>query len=214
MGVVEVCNIGLSQYLGYERMNDINEGTPQAEECNLHYNAKRKSLLEMHWWFFAKGHMAMALVTNDRTDQWAYKYELPADIVDIHWINDPVAAQAAIEAQQDPDAPRHMSGVYVYTNVRNAYIEFTRNIKNTNLMPQYFQDAWSAMIAAAVALPLTESVSKARFATEQAEIMIDRAIAADEQRTGSVEMPQSDYISARTGNTPYAAPKSPQGFPS
>lgn len=194
MSVVNICNIGLSRYLGYQRMNAITEESPQAEECNLHYDALRKSLLEMHWWDFAKERVALAEVTNDRPDEWDHKYERPADVLDIHWVNDPDVASALILQNKNPDCERVNFREYVYCNVNEAWIEYTRDEDTSELFPQYFRDALSAMIAAAVAMPLTESVSRAKFAGEQATIKIDNAIAMDEDDQPPIEMPLPQHM--------------------
>lgn len=200
MSKVQICNRGAAQYLGLERVNSFDETSPQAEQYQLHYDDLRKSLLEKHWWIFAKDRQALAtLATNPRSDDWNYAYTRPATAVEIHWVNDPSVAEAAMAMHQNPDAPRQMSGTTIFSNVYQAYCEFTANIENTELMPQYFRDALSAMIAAAIAMPLTESVQKAKFATEQAEMLIEKAIAEDENNQAVIEMPDADYIDERMG---------------
>ncbi len=199
MSVVQICNRGASQYLGLPRVNNLSEGTPQSEQYELHYDDLRRSLLEKHWWVFAKCLRALAPVANDRPDEWLFKYERPAGVLDVHWINDRRVATMLMQQGKDPSAPYESIGTYIYTNVERAFIQFTRDQQNTDLMPQYFKDALSAMVASAVAMPLTESVSRARFATEQAQIMIDIAIAGDEQNTPAITMPDAEYIDARSG---------------
>lgn len=198
MSVVQICNRGASQYLGLPRVNNLNEGTPQSEQYELHYDDLRRSLLEKHWWTFATRRQALAPMVNDREDEWLYRYELPAKIIEIQWINAPDVAAAAKIAGRSPDTPRDAAEQSIYCNVELAYIEYTTDYENTETMPQYFKDALSAMIAAAVAMPLTESVQRARFAAEQSEIMINMAIAEDEANQPGIDLPQSNYIDART----------------
>ena len=197
MSIVQICNRGASQYLGLGRINSLEEGSPQAEQYELHYNDLRRSLLEKHWWTFAKTRQALALGLNDRKSEWAFKYNRPAGVVDIHWVNDPTVARYKKNKNDNPDCDRETSGQSIYCDVPLCYIEFTRDEENTDIMPQYFKDALSAMIAAAVAMPLTESVNRAKFAAEQAQIMIDIAIAEDEQNAPPIRMPDADYIDAR-----------------
>ncbi len=199
MSIVHICNRGASQYLGLPRVNNLKEGTPQSEQYVLHYDDLRKLLLEKHWWTFAKCRQPLALTPNDRSSEWLYRYEAPGNMIETHWVNDPQVATAAMRDGRNPDAPRENSGRIIYTNVETAYIQFTQDVENTDLMPQYFKDALSAMIAAAVAMPLTESVSRARYAAEQAEIMVNTAIAEDEQNTPPIKIPEADYIEARNG---------------
>ena len=110
MSIVQICNRGLSQYLGYQRINSMTEDSPGARECSLHYDDLRISLLEKHWWVFAKKRQALALMTNDRTDQWSYKYQMPANNIETHWINDPATAEALIAANENPDGSDNPEG--------------------------------------------------------------------------------------------------------
>jgi len=198
MSKVQICNRGASQYLGLPRINSFSETSPQAEQYNLHYDDLRKRLLERHWWIFAKDRSALAtLATNPRSNDWKYAYQKPATAIEIHWVNDQAVAEAAMSSHQNPDAPRQMAGTSIFSNQYQAYCEYTDNVKNTELMPQYFRDALSAMVAAAIALPMTESVQKAKFASEQAELMVDKAIAEDENNATVIEMPGADYIEER-----------------
>lgn len=197
MSKIQILNVGLSRYLGQQRINALDEGTPRSEECELHYDDLRRTLLEAHWWDFAKHSQALAEVTNDRTSDWDYKYQRPANVLDVHWVNDPSVAAYLIEQDENPDAERLNVGEFIYCNVPAAYMEFTYDENNTDKMPQYFKNAISAMVAAAVAMPLTESVSRAKFAAEQAEILVESAIAKDEDNSPPVAMPDADYIKAR-----------------
>jgi len=207
MSVVQICNRGASRYLGLPRVNSLDEGTPQSEQYELHYDDLRRSLLERHWWVFAKRIQALARVTNDRPEEWKFRYQRPSNVLDVHWVNDPAVATAAMRRGDNPDSGRQNYGEFIYSNVDKAWIEFTCDEENTDLMPQYFKDALSAMVAAAVAMPLTESVARARFAGEQAEAMIDMAIARDEEMMPPIDMPAADYLRARDGTSdPSAGP--------
>lgn len=200
MSVVHICNRGGSQYLGLERVNNLNEGTPQSEQYQLHYDDLRRALLERHWWTFAKCVQPLARVVNDQPGAWGYKYQRPSNALSVHWINDPAVATAAMKRGDNPDSERQDYGPFIFSNVPAACIQFTCDLADTDRMPQYFRDALSAMVASAVAVALTESVSRAKFAAEQAEILIEQAVAKDEEMMPPITMPQAHYIAARTGD--------------
>lgn len=201
MSVVQICNRGASQYLGLGRVNSLDEQTPQSEQYQLHYDDLRKALLEKHWWIFAKTVQALAQVENDRPNDWSYKYQLPSRYRTIHWINDLSAGHALVREGKNPDAIRETIGSHVYCNVPKAYVQYTADEDNTALFPQYFRDALSAMVASAIAVPLTESVQRARFASDRAEFLIEEAIVKDMENLPPLEAPQATYIDARMGGS-------------
>lgn len=197
MSKVQICNRGASQYLGVGRINSFSEASPQAEQYELHYDDLRKSLLEKHWWVFATGIQRLAQVENDRPNEWAFKYVQPGNIIKVRWVNELSAATQLAAAGKNPDTPRKMVEGYIYSNVADASVEFTKNEENTDLMPQYFKEALSGMVAAAVAMPITQSVSRAKFASDQAGLRIDEAIAHDEDETPLILLPYAEYHEAR-----------------
>ena len=201
MSVVQIVNRGGSRYLGIGRINSIDEGSPQAEQYQLHYDDCRRALLEEHWWIFATKQQALAMVENDRPEDWRYKYELPAPevFVEIQWINEPSIAIALERAGRNQDADRETRGRFVYTDVENAYVQFTENASDTTFFPQYFKDTLSAMVAAASCMSLTESVQRLRFAEEESERLKDIAVERDERNRPPVDMPESEYIESRDG---------------
>jgi len=182
MSKVQICNRGLTTYLGVGRIASISEASPQAEQCSLHFDDTLQSLLESHWWLFATGRQTLAELANDRASEWAYKYQRPADLLSIRWVNLPASAMILIAADQTPDTPRIVTADAIYSNVPYAACEFTKQISDTSLFPQYFSDALSAAIASNIAMPLTEDLRRAQNAMNAAGERLDRAIALDEEQ--------------------------------
>lgn len=190
MSIVQICNRALSTYLGQGHINSLTESTPMAEQCNLHYSDTLQSLTEAHWWIHATGRQVMAELTNDRTTEWAYNYQRPADALVIRWVNDAASARLLLSQDQDPDTPRDTTGLSIYSDVSVATCEFTKSVTDTSLFPQYFSDALSAMLAANMAMPLAENLRAAQNAMSQAENKLDQAMALDE-----AQLPPSGYQS-------------------
>lgn len=199
MSALDICNVGLTSYLGAGKIDAINSDTPAAEQCLIHYEPLRKGLLEAHRWEFAKRRRALTeATTNDRSTEWDYKYTKPDGILLIHWVNDPAVARSLLHMQDDPDIEREIYDTSIYCNVPDAYIEYTADITSTEAMPQYFQTALSAAVAAAVALPLTQNVKLAEFAKGQAEAALDRAITLDERSKGTFKQEVlPEFLTAR-----------------
>lgn len=182
MSKIQICNRALSTYLGAGRINSLNETSPAAEQCLLHYDDTLHSLIEAHWWNFSVGRQVLAEEANDRTTEWSYKYALPSEALTIRWVNDPQVTRYMIEQNQNPDTPRELTADHIYSDVPFAVCEFSKLVTDTTQFPQYFSDAMSAALAANMALPLTEDIKRATNAMSQAETKLDRAMALDEQQ--------------------------------
>jgi len=198
MSKVQICNRALSTYLGASRINSLTEASPEAEQCNLHYDDTLQSLLEMHRWVFAKGRQILAVQVNDRVGEWGFKYARPSAALKIHWVNDAETARILMAQNMHPDAPRDVSQTDIYSDVENATCEFTKLITDTTKFPQYFADALSAALAANIAMPITEDIKRAQNAMSQAGDKLDMARVLDEEETpplGYRTVP--DYLTMR-----------------
>lgn len=65
MTSTNICNMALS-YLARQRINDINEQSETARQCNLFYEQAKRELLREYTWGFAKRVAPLALLTTVR----------------------------------------------------------------------------------------------------------------------------------------------------
>lgn len=195
---VDICNRALSR-IGGKRITSLDGTSREALECNLHYDAERKLMLAGFDWVFARGRSALALeATNDRSDQWDYKYAVPSDMMNIIWINDPDAARLAKVNNQNPNAEYELAGSHIYCDVEACYIEYTKNITDAQQFPPHFDNALKWAIADAVAFPLSTSERLAVRAASKAESALSEAQATD-ATLEMHEMPSEPaYMLART----------------
>jgi hypothetical protein len=195
---VEICNRGLTTYLGLGTITSLADSAPAAVQCNLHYGPLRQKLISAHEWVFATDHAALALLTNDR-DDWDYRYAKPGDALEVRWVNVSYEAVKILKAaNQDHDTARCMTATDIYSDVENAVCEYTIDVEDPTLFPPHFQDALAAAIAAAVAMPLTQDTNLARFARMSAEEELDRARAIDERQKSTTRYDSvADFHSLR-----------------
>lgn len=184
---VQICNRALSSHLGCKRINSLTESTPEAEQCNLHYEDTLRALLEAYPWSFAQRQDALAEVTNDLSDFWDYAYQRPANCLRIAWVNDDQSARDYMALNRDPDTDRRTIGDTIYSNVPAASISYTTFVDDPAEYSQAFRDALSAAIAANMAMPLTENSRLAGRAMEMAERSLDMAVAHDESQKRTEE---------------------------
>jgi len=198
MSKVQICNRGLSTYLGQATITSFDDSSPAAEQCTLHYDDTVETIFEAHWWHFATGRQVLAELVNDRPCEWLFKYARPAEAAIIRWVNKPTSARVLIEMGEDPAAPIELVADVIYSNVQFASCEYTKIITDTSKYPRHFANAISAQMAAVMAMPLTEDLKRARNAADQADMLLDKAMVIDEQQTPPIKFQTTPaYLKAR-----------------
>jgi hypothetical protein len=200
--IIEICNVALSAYLGEARINSLTDTSKAATECNLHYDPTRRMLLERNWWHFATGRQTLAQLTNDREEEWLFKYARPTAALSIRWVNDPFVARMRMAAHHSPDAERETTIDALYSDTPLAVCEFTRDLTDPTLYPQSFAEALSAALAARLAMPLTQDVRRAREARDMAQEMLSVAIAEDFRNQPPQEPGLPQYLQDRGLDVP------------
>ena len=183
-----ICNVALTSYLGTRTITSLEENSPEAEQCKLHYDRVRRSLLERWPWVFAMRREALVRATmNDRAGAWAFRYARPGHMVAVRWVNDPEAARLAIQMGRSPDTLREMTAESVYSDVPGAVIEYTRDEEDPTLFSPGFGDVLAATLAAAIAMPITRDAAKVNGAKQEAAELLNQAMVADFNARPSTE---------------------------
>lgn len=204
---IEICNRALQTYLRAGRITSMNEATPAAEQCALHYRPAVRSLLNRHSWSWATERRALALLVNDRETEWGFRYARPAGAIRIRWVNDANAAQVLARSGRWHDARRMTTSDSIYSDVPGAVAEYTVDREDPTLYPPAFDDALAATLAANIAVAITDDVKKAQFAEQKAAELIDLAIVLDINENmppQPVNVPE--WLRARGGTADYAPP--------
>ncbi|WP_313349080.1 hypothetical protein [Paracoccus sp. (in: a-proteobacteria)] len=177
---IAICNVALTTYLGAKTIAAFEEPSPEAEQCKLHYDRIRRSLLERWSWVFASRRELLVEETlNDRAGAWSHRYARPGHMVAVRWVNDPTAARMAMQLGQSPDTLREMTAVSIYSDAAGAVIEYTRDVTDPTIFTSGFSDALAAHLAAAIAMPITRDAAKVTGAKREAGELLDHAMVAD-----------------------------------
>ena len=177
---VEICNVGLSSYLGARPITAMEQPTPEAEACRLHYDRVRRSLLERADWVFATRREALVrMADNDRAARWSYRYARPAGMLKLRWVNDAAMMGLAHANGRNADAIREITADAIYSHIPAALVEFTADVTDPTLFPPSFGDALAASLAAAIAMPITRDGAKQQAAQEHAAALLEQALVND-----------------------------------
>lgn len=205
---ISVCNIALSEVRAASIVA-IDDPSPEANACSIHYDDCLQLLLETHEWGFATVRATLAaLATNDRSGEWLYAYTLPADIASAAMIIDP--GQTPLSGVYYPWPylwPRPpfalsdfiISGGTVYSNLASASLQYvTRDIEE-EMMPAMFKRALALDIASRLAIALLDDRQKKGDLIQQAEAAKRRAIAEDLNRYPRRDIPVVDEVALVRG---------------
>lgn len=185
---IAICNVALTSYLGAKRITSFEENSPEAEECALHYDRIRRSLLDRWDWVFASRREVLVEETlNDRAGAWSYRYARPAHMIAVRWVNTTEAARRAMQMGQSPDTLREMTAGSIYSDVAGAVVHYTRDEQDPTLFPPGFGDALAAALAAAVAMPIVRDGSKVSAARQEADRLLNEAMVSDFNSRPSTE---------------------------
>lgn len=135
---IATCNVALTTYVGTRTITSFDESLVEAEQCKLHYDRIRRSLLERWPWVFAARRESLVAETIDnRAGAWSYRYARPGHVIADRWVNDMTTARQAMPLGQTPDSPREMTADSIYSDVPCAAI----NTPVTRLIRRCFRRA-------------------------------------------------------------------------
>ena len=179
-------------------ISDPDENSLEARECRRFYPQVVAEMLEgPHDWSFANRRAVLAqLATNDRDNEWAYAYALPADmgtpiriVPDLEALGlglptplpgDPYAETWA--AADRIELPYIIENGTLYTSVEDATLEYGINSIDEIVLPAKVVLAISTELASRIAVPVKGDRKMRRDLMEEADLHWQRAIADDKNR--------------------------------
>lgn len=190
MASIAVCNIALAE-IRASPIVDLEDGSPEADACAHHYPDCFNTLIESHDWGFARRRVALSPLTNDRPGDWAYAYAVPPDLAIMGDVV-PVASapQPGLYFPWPYSWPRSalgapsfiFDGEVIYTDLANAWIEYTSNDVDEGVWPAMFRRALTLDLASRLAITIRDDRAMKGDLIQQYEVARQRAIADDLNR--------------------------------
>jgi hypothetical protein len=176
---VAIYNMALSRLGTRARVADPDEDSVEAQNLSVWFDAARDSALRAHDWNFARRYLVLAengSVTPPSV--WGYAYSFPNDCIRFRGILPDMRPAVRFEVASALDGGSNRVKV-IFSNAAQAEGWYTARIEDTELWDAGFTAAMAAVLAAHVALPITqnESIAKAKQAEAQQALM--EAAAAD-----------------------------------
>jgi hypothetical protein len=163
--IPQICNEAISD-LPAHPITSIDDGSKEAEECDRHLNGVVSDLIGEHDWGHVRRRVALAEVSNDRPDEWAYAYAFPDEMVSpirlirgasssspsdfvvtpiLYW---PTLAAGLIHI------PYTLANGIFYTNLGGAVLEYSTDAVEPNKWPPLFAQAVIRTLAFRIYRPL------------------------------------------------------------
>lgn len=200
---VDICNRAL-RHLGVsvEIADLATERSKEAKACRRFYDDARDEVLRDFDWPFARTSEALALVedfTDDATTDWSYSYRYPADALAVRRIVLPGwSRRERQETKTRYVIGRDSAGALLYTDLGDAYVEYTYRETDTSKFAPDFIAALSRLLAHYIGPSVAGD--KVKLVAEQLAlydyaIRKARANALNEQLPD--QEPQNEFLNAR-----------------
>ena len=187
---VGICNMALGR-IGHQRIDSLQEASPQAVDCRLFYAGNREALLQRRPWSFATGRRVLASLTAVDSQEWQHAYAWPSDCLSVRYV-EPVADEGLLFAGGDlgaaaiaPSAfgqravPYEVRGKTVFTDRAEAAVVYTRDISDPTWFAPLFVQALAYLVAADLAMSRLRDEATRRDMLRLADAAIAEADLAD-----------------------------------
>jgi hypothetical protein len=174
-----------------------------AKVIKRHFDSALTSILKKHPWSVYTKYGALPLTGNNPMPGWQYAYDLPSDCEVVRRLSVDSLFMQETE-YQDQLIPFQLiytpNGYQIYTNIPNAYAEYTIRIPDGSLFVDHFGRAFACVLAQDIAPSLvTNNYSKIKelFLAESRR-EISEQIAIDISLRPEPVAADSPFIRART----------------
>lgn len=172
---VQIANIALVSHIGTKRINSLDEAGPLASMVKEIYDGVRQEILSVWPWSFATERRRLARISINDRPEWAFRYAVPSGMLRLNWVNDAETGKRAMSDRAIDDTARDVVAGSIYSDTPDALAEYVfDNNEPSSYSPKFIQ-AFGALLAARMAVSITETQSKAVAALEAYVDLIEEA---------------------------------------
>ena len=197
--IVGVCNAALQLIKNSKQITSLEQGTKEANACEIIFDEMRDATLEVHNWNFATKRVKLAQLTDTPEFEWDYAYQLPSDFLRVVSVHNNSTGRDRI--------PYKIENGEILSDAEDLFLRYVARVEDPNLMPATFRLARSKILASRLAVTLTGSASLSKEMYEQyVSEYLPTAKSADSIQDMADQLPESDWISIRSGQRHYYEP--------
>jgi len=195
MNNIEICNLALGR-IGVEEINRMDEASNAARICTRYFDFTRQNVLRRFPWTFATKRVQLAQLDETAPD-FQYVYQYPADALAVRLMYN----EHFVGLPKDNHF-RLMNGAggrKIYCDIPNAWIEYTADVKDSELFDAQFVEAFSWKLASEMAFSLTGNMNLATNAIQAYNAYFTEAAGEDAAEDNQEEIVQDRLVNARWG---------------
>ena len=197
--IVGVCNAALQLIKNSKQITSLEQGTKEANACEIIFDEMRDATLEVHNWNFATKRVKLAQLTDTPEFEWDYAYQLPSDFLRVVSVHNNSTGRDRI--------PYKIENGEILSDAEDLFLRYVARVEDPNLMPATFRLALSKILASRLAVTLTGSASLSKEMYEQyVSEDLPTAKSADSIQDMADQLPESDWIAIRSGQRHYYEP--------
>lgn len=192
---VEICNLGLAGLGISQGITALDEGSEEANQCDLVFVPCRDLVLRDFDWPFARQYKTLGLVEEEPNTEWTYSYRYPSTCLAVRKI---VGATRTDTSRIPFVIGSDASGRLIYTDEPEAVARVTVRITDPEIFDPLFVMALASLIGARVGGPLSRD-PKLVAQSQQAYLdFLASARATAENEAGQDAPPDAESIRARS----------------
>lgn len=200
---ITISNMALSALGVSTLIQDLSEDSVEANACNMFFDQARQELLAGYAWNFASYTVALSLVSQNPTPQWAYSYAYPANAFRIQKILGPVRNEQRKDRISWHVESDGNGGMLIFTDYQDTTNGTLAVITIDDTDPTHWTPAFvkavSYLLASYVG-PRVTSGDPLKLA-DRCDALAQRAMRIAEANAGNDEQPEplppSEFITAR-----------------
>ena len=192
---LDICNMALA-ILGQVDLSSLTEENQRAQLCRQYYDIVRQQLLRAHDWSFAKATDKLSLIRKDdnKGKEW-FVYNKPSGCLFVVKVFNNNRLQKPGEFYLEYDSVK--KNEVIRTDVEDAYVEYTKDIEDTSIYDSQFIEAFSAALAAKIAMSLTGSTQLYQMAIQTYQYALDNARYTNKVEKLETAVFENPYLEAR-----------------
>lgn len=175
-----ICNMALAR-IGSTRINDIDtDQSVAAQQCRLHYEQTRDSLLRSHWWRFASARVILVEDPTEPSFEWDHQFILPNDFLRLKSIYEDYDTSGS-----DTRHSFAIEGKRLLANESAIQIRYVKRVEDVSQFDPLFVEVLVLELAVKLVMALSQDEQlRQSLSTELLEmIMRVRTIDAQETQT-------------------------------
>lgn len=190
---VDICNLALTK-IGTSTIVSLTESTENARRCNIIYEPLKREVMRSHTWTFATKIEPLAQLSGEEIINYDYLYVYPSECLYISKIFD--SGKTEINEYKKLLSP-DTNTVVIATNTYQAYLEYVKDIDDTNLFDDMFIEAFVARLASELVMPLIGDQGMSNKFLQEYQFQVASAKKLDKQERHTKYDVSSPYIEAR-----------------